>query len=554
MSIAQAKGIVRSLRWYHLGFCFFWAITFTALSNPSGQFGGGYEAYSTIKQATTLVALCVAAAWSRRHPVFPPHAAIGAGVVLSAGSLLYYLAFFYGSYSLMSALVSGVLVGGAVGAFYVMWQSFYASEGSSRTTVYIPLSAAVSVVLCVLVTVVPFEWTVLCAVVVLPSCAVYTLYVSLREVEPYETEPMTPARSRMLVRDMWKPVFCVCAIGFVWRLVGHLSGDSSETAFVAIMAGMSVATLTVSAIELFSDKGFDVLRVYQVLFPVVTGAFLLPTFLGPTWLPVASAFTMFGFEVVNLLLLITCAVYASRFAMHSSLLYAACVGPTLLSLLIGDLVGQWLDRSMLYDLTFVVDILFVCIYVLAVAMFVISVGRGRRRDAQGADASVHEEREAIGADTHTEASLIANAAHTQEPVASEKEESVEWAERIEGEDANSTGAASPKPKKRSRRAAAQKGDVRQGSASAHGSAAPTDEAHLSDVFESNLAERLAALNLVEPLSPRETEVVSLMLRGNTVPAIARKLFISENTVRGHTKAIYRKLGVHSKQELIDLLG
>lgn len=74
------------------------------------------------------------------------------------------------------------------------------------------------------------------------------------------------------------------------------------------------------------------------------------------------------------------------------------------------------------------------------------------------------------------------------------------------------------------------------------------------MFESNLAERLAALNLVEPLSPRETEVVSLMLRGNTVPAIARKLFISENTVRGHTKAIYRKLNVHSKQELIDLLG
>ena len=59
---------------------------------------------------------------------------------------------------------------------------------------------------------------------------------------------------------------------------------------------------------------------------------------------------------------------------------------------------------------------------------------------------------------------------------------------------------------------------------------------------------------MEPLSPRETEVASLMLRGNTVPAIARKLFISENTVRGHTKAIYRKLNVHSKQELIDLIG
>ena len=45
-----------------------------------------------------------------------------------------------------------------------------------------------------------------------------------------------------------------------------------------------------------------------------------------------------------------------------------------------------------------------------------------------------------------------------------------------------------------------------------------------------------------------------MRHGNTVAAIARRLYISENTVRGHTKSIYRKLGIHSKQELIDLLN
>lgn len=45
-----------------------------------------------------------------------------------------------------------------------------------------------------------------------------------------------------------------------------------------------------------------------------------------------------------------------------------------------------------------------------------------------------------------------------------------------------------------------------------------------------------------------------MRHGNTVAVIARRLYISENTVRGHTKSIYRKLGIHSKQELIDLLN
>ena len=77
---------------------------------------------------------------------------------------------------------------------------------------------------------------------------------------------------------------------------------------------------------------------------------------------------------------------------------------------------------------------------------------------------------------------------------------------------------------------------------------PTDES------SGSLEERLSSLNLIDPLSARECEVADLMRHGNTVAAIARRLYISENTVRGHTKSIYRKLGIHSKQELIDLLN
>jgi len=77
---------------------------------------------------------------------------------------------------------------------------------------------------------------------------------------------------------------------------------------------------------------------------------------------------------------------------------------------------------------------------------------------------------------------------------------------------------------------------------------PTDESPTS------LEERLSSLDLADPLSARECEVADLMRHGNTVATIARRLYISENTVRGHTKSIYRKLGIHSKQELIDLLN
>ena len=192
-----------------------------------------------------------------------------------------------------------------------MWQSFYASEGTSRTTVYIPLSALCSVVLCIAIGFLPTEWLVVCGVIVLPALGAWTLRKSLAEVVPYEAEPLTRERRLMLLRDMARPVFCVCAIGFVWKMIGYVVPQGNLGSFEGIMLGMSCATLVVAAIELFTERGFDMLRVYQVLFPLITGVFLLPTFFGIEWLGAVSVFTMFGFEVVNLLLLITCAAYAS---------------------------------------------------------------------------------------------------------------------------------------------------------------------------------------------------------------------------------------------------
>lgn len=55
------------------------------------------------------------------------------------------------------------------------------------------------------------------------------------------------------------------------------------------------------------------------------------------------------------------------------------------------------------------------------------------------------------------------------------------------------------------------------------------------------------------LSTRETEIAILIARGRDVPTIARILFISANTVRTHSKSLFRKLNVHNKQELLDLV-
>nr|EHZ7766084.1 helix-turn-helix transcriptional regulator [Providencia rettgeri]EIJ7169226.1 helix-turn-helix transcriptional regulator [Providencia rettgeri] len=54
------------------------------------------------------------------------------------------------------------------------------------------------------------------------------------------------------------------------------------------------------------------------------------------------------------------------------------------------------------------------------------------------------------------------------------------------------------------------------------------------------------------LTPRECEVVELILAGKGSPQIAQMLFISLGTVKNHRKNIYQKLNINSQVELFNL--
>ena len=54
------------------------------------------------------------------------------------------------------------------------------------------------------------------------------------------------------------------------------------------------------------------------------------------------------------------------------------------------------------------------------------------------------------------------------------------------------------------------------------------------------------------LTNREFDVLVRLAHGRSGAFIAEELTLSENTVKGHTKRLYAKLGVHTRQELINL--
>lgn len=51
------------------------------------------------------------------------------------------------------------------------------------------------------------------------------------------------------------------------------------------------------------------------------------------------------------------------------------------------------------------------------------------------------------------------------------------------------------------------------------------------------------------VSPRETEIVDLILRGFSNKEVASRLFISVDTVKKHSYNVYKKLGVQNRVQL-----
>jgi LuxR family maltose regulon positive regulatory protein len=76
---------------------------------------------------------------------------------------------------------------------------------------------------------------------------------------------------------------------------------------------------------------------------------------------------------------------------------------------------------------------------------------------------------------------------------------------------------------------------------------------LADDVEAEIVEaatRARSGEVLAPPSPAELEVLLLLATDLTAREIAAQLYLSANTVRSHTRALYRKLGVHTRSDAV----
>ncbi|MCI2242605.1 response regulator transcription factor [Adlercreutzia faecimuris] len=71
--------------------------------------------------------------------------------------------------------------------------------------------------------------------------------------------------------------------------------------------------------------------------------------------------------------------------------------------------------------------------------------------------------------------------------------------------------------------------------------------------EERLEAACVAVAAAYGLTTRELDVLRLLARGRTSPVIQERLVVSHNAVKSHVRHIYAKMGVHSQQQLIDVV-
>jgi DNA-binding CsgD family transcriptional regulator len=76
----------------------------------------------------------------------------------------------------------------------------------------------------------------------------------------------------------------------------------------------------------------------------------------------------------------------------------------------------------------------------------------------------------------------------------------------------------------------------------------------ASVKRHSLADRCHDLAVRYELSQREEEVLLQLAQRKTVSTIERELFIAKDTAKTHIRHIYRKMDIHSRDELFDVLG
>lgn len=491
--------------------------------------------------------------------------------------------------------IGGALLGVGSAGFYMLWQRLFASQDAREGMGNLIAGTAWAAVLYFALYLIPVAVTaylIPCVFLPLFGLAAVLKSRSIDLDQPmFEDVPREHRRTyRHVLATVWRPALSLGTLGFCTGVMRSLAiGDPEVGTLVNAlsMGAMLVAAVALLAVWATKSLRINVATSYRVFFPVVTTGFLLLPLLGDSYAEGLAAGLYALWSVAIVLMMIQCAQVSRDGGINPVFIYGVFggimyglhdvgfLGGSVLEGLVagsaggaaaggaGDAgatvggaavtAGTTAAGGALGGLPPLALVTIAALYLLGIMYF---IGQGGfRRVLAGTDINEIEllalqRGGKKGSASRVIARADSAAATTDTPSAASEASASVSEEGVEGKDAaiadpllcaaDTIGTQ------------AESGDRAQGAphSVSSGSTAATRE---GAAFRDRFSKQMAAVREFYGLSAREAEVAELIARGNTVAHIAELLFVSENTVRTHSKRIYVKLDIHKRQELIDLV-
>lgn len=286
------------------------------------------------------------------------------------------------------------------------------------------------------------------------------------------------------------------------------------------MLGALVAAVVLLVLWQRMSFRFGLTSVFRVVYPLTITGFLLLPYLGPGYLNLFAAFTYLVFSLVQMLMMMQCAQVSRDRGINPVFVYGFFGGVVYIMQSVGFLLGWVSDFVSLGSSEWLYIVAMASSYVLGITLLATTGTLFKPLTSHGAVAADPIEflplaGKSAGEAHGTREGVVPSGASKRKPSKGAS---------------NSTDKV---PRKRRNRPSSSE-----------------DAGTIRDKTSKQCIELKDAYGL----SMRETEVMELIARGNSMASIADRLVISENTVRTHAKHIYTKLDIHKRQELLDMLN
>ena len=465
-------------------------------------------------------------------------------------------------------VAGGSLLGLGSAGFYMLWQRLFASFDADHGNHDLILGTAYGALLYFALYAIPQAVTAFLIPLVFMPLFALAIVLKSRHIDlkqpMFEDVPREhPNVYRRVLRDYWRSALCVGAIAFCTGVMRSLAiGDPRVGSLVNLlsMTGCLVAGIGVLVLWQFKNVRMNVANAYRIAFPLLISSFLVLPFCSDGYARWQAAILYAVYSVAIALMMIQCAQASRDRGINPVFIYGFFAGIVYALHDVGFLAGTFAEQIRVIGMQPDAVVALVAVYLLGL-MFFIGQGGFKR---------------ALAASQAEDIELVAGAPLQIADINERQTDLDEVESGSEASPAANAGCAGPCPFNMQDTGMFEMRPIVIARAENEGALTveepamapdnapfPTDAAKLekrdharsSDVpnYQDRLSKQAALVRQHYRLSARETEVMELIARGNTVARIAEQLVVSENTIRTHSKRIYAKLDIHKKQELVDLL-